>query len=885
MSEGGGAMVRLGSKRWRGVLAGGQAAVRRALSINLAALAVAMPFGPLGYCPIGGTHVLLSIIPVALAALLFGSWRGCAIGAIAGLAEFVRATYQPFDYYEKYFSLPFNSIVLFALFGLGLGVLFSAACRLPSASDLPESQPRLRGFARIGALVAACAAGSVLFTVLMQVGIDWGNASTVLAIPSSLSSQAFSVQGAVEQVCWHVLFTALPCIAMDAAVRRYGSSARKLSMRAMFHLWFGALMVAFFFVASAAAHVAITHLSVENMNAALSDQADLLAVDLAQRDGIVGTLDERGVLPREELREFAGRQYSQIDCDLAGWSQDVTVLAQDGIVFASNDEGLVGSKLADITTPALQDATLADAFSSEVAVECYQGQGYEISYLYATEMGYDRLGSAGSYQLAIVVPGSEVFLDRPLYLYLVAAVFTLLFGTVFLMLMSLLKRMVVQPVDAANRVLGRITAGELDQRVPDGGSAEFSSLAKGINTTVSALEDSIAEANARIDRELAAARTIQQSALPAAQPPFPAIDSFDLYATMDPARQVGGDFYDYFDLGERGIGFVVADVSGKGMSAALFMMASKTAIRGAMEAKADLAQAIGIANRSLCKGNDAEMFVTVFAGVLDYRTGKLTYVNAGHNKPLVMRGGTWSWLKERSGPYLGSFDWVDYRQFEMQLAPGDELFAYTDGVNEAFNVHEECYGNERLEAFLASHCELHPRRLFSAMRAELIGWAHGAEQSDDITMLALKFGISPESGASMLTTASLENFEEVRGFVERLLQEAGCPGKESRQVLIALEELVVNVCSYAYPDAAPDAPGPLRIHFTHRSDPSAVVIEIGDDGVPFNPLAREDPELPESIEEAKIGGLGLFMTKNMMDEIEYVREGITNVTIITKRWA
>ena len=871
-------------KAWRGILANEHVVVRRAVTLSLCALAAALPLGSLGFWPAGSTHVLISVIPVALAALLFGKWRGCIVGVIAGLAEMVHAMYQPYDYYEKYFSLPFSSIVLLALVGLGLGALFACACKLPRRRASADGEEPSRGAARVGAIVAASAAGSVLFTMLLQVGIDLANGMTSLNIPAVLAAQASSAKGAIGQICLHTALIALPCVLTDIAVGRYSSAQRKLSVRATFQLWFGALTVGFFFVASAAAYTAITHLSIVNMNAALSDQLSALSEELVQRDGIVNTLDEHNVLPRENLRAFAEQQYRNINCDLAGWSQDITVLATGDIVFASNDDALIGSSISDLVAPGTADAVFANAFASDNAVECYQGAGYEISYLRADKSTYERLGETGEYQLVTVVPARETFLNRPLYMYLVAAVFAALLGAIFIVLMRLLKRVVVEPVDSANASLERITAGELDQRVPGSKTAEFSSLAEGINTTVGALEDSIAEANARIDRELAAARTIQESSLPTAQPPFPDIDAFDLYATMDPAREVGGDFYDYFDLGDRGIGFVVADVSGKGMPAALFMMAAKTAIRGAMEARADLATAIDIANRSLCKGNEAEMFVTVFAGIFDYRTGKLTFVNAGHNKPLLLHDGEWSWLKERSGPYLGSFDWVEYKKFEAQLQPGDELFAYTDGVNEAFSAKGELYGNERLERFLTTHGDLHPRRLLRALRADLIGWSVGADQSDDITMLALKYGIPPEHGASLITTADLGNFEQVTNFVMQHLDEAGCPAKPSNHVLVAVEELVVNVCSYAYPDAAADEARPLRLHFTWTRDPNEIVIEIGDDGAAFNPLQHDDPDLPTSIEDASVGGLGLLMTKKLMDEIEYVREGIANVTVITKRW-
>ena len=868
------------SKRWRGLLVNELAEVQRAVMLVLCVLAATIPPGSLGIYPAAETHILISLIPVALAALLFGKERGCIIGALAGLAEMLHAIFQPYDYYEKLFSSPINSIVLFALFGLIMGMLFACIFKHNPAKDASSS----RTSRLLCLIVAACAAGSIFFTAFLQCSIYIGGSVFVSNIPTGLVRQTFSTTGIIEQICFHLLLVGLPCTITGVAVERFSMTKRKMSVRTKFQLWLGALTVAFFFVASGAAYTAVTHMSVVNMNAALSDQLDALASELVQRDTIVNTLDERGVMPRDNLGTFAQQQYRNINCDLAGWSKDTTVLSTDGTIFASNREDLVGHQLADVVTAGLGDTTLADAFASETAVEYYQGQGYEISYLHAIKTSYEHLGKSGEYQLVTIVPSSETFLNRALYMYLVAAVFAFMLGTIFIVLMRLLNRVVAKTVDSTNEALSRITAGELDQRVPDSNTAEFSSLAAGINTTVSALEESIAEANARIDRELAAARAIQEGALPATQPPFPNIDAFDLYATMDPAREVGGDFYDFFDLGERGIGFVVADVSGKGMPAALFMMAAKTAIHGAMEAKAGLADAIGIANRSLCKGNDSEMFVTAFAGILDYRTGKLTYVNAGHNKPLVLHGDTWTWLKERSGPYLGSFDWVEYKQFEIQLQKEDELFVYTDGVNEAFDANEECYGNERLEAFLAAHAELHPRRLLRALRAELIGWAVGAEQSDDITMLALKYGIPPEHGASLLTTADLGNFEQIEEFVTRMLDEAECPRKAASHILVAVEELVVNVCSYAYPDAAPDKPGPLRIHVTHRTSPDEIVIEVGDDGVPFSPLAHEDPSRPASIEDARIGGLGLVMTKKLMDDVEYVREGIANVTIITKRW-
>ena len=872
------------TKRWRGLLADERKSTRRAIIAVLCVSVVAMAAGPLGFWPAFDTHVLILIAPIALTALLLGKWQGCAIGALTGLAEMVHATFQPYDYYEKYFSLPLNSIVLLALFGLLMGAVFALICRTPREQDSANGEAPPNNMARFGAFVAASAVGSLFVSAFLLGGISLANSMAALDIPANLAAHSTDMLGILEQVCLGMLIIAVPCLVIGAVVGRWVLASRKLGVRAMFQIWFGILTVVFFLVASGIAYTAVTYMSLANMNMALSDHLNSMATEVLGRDTIVNTLDERGVLPRDELRGFSAQAYRNIKCDLPGWSQETIILAMDDVIFSSTNEELMGASLPDVIAKGLGNMSYNDAFDSTEAVEYYEGSGYQISYLDGIEIDYERLGGTGKYQFVAIAPSSEVFLNRALYMYLVALVFAVMLGAIFLLVMRLLKRVVIQAVDSANEALESITAGELDQRVPDSDSFEFSSLSAGINTTVGALENSIAEANARIDRELATARAIQQSALPTAQPPFPDISAFDLYATMNPAREVGGDFYDFFKLSRGRIGFVVADVSGKGIPAALFMMSAKTAIRGAMEAKADLAKAIDIANRSLCEGNDSEMFVTAFAGVFEYETGKLTFVNAGHNKPLVMHDGKWSWLVERSGPYLGSFDWVEYKKFETQLQPGDELFAYTDGVNEAFNTDEEIYGNARLEEFLASHADLHPRRLLRAMRAELIGWANGADQSDDVTMLALKFGIPPEHGASLVTEADLDNFEQVEGFVRRQLDETGCSAKVANQVLIAVEELVVNVCSYAYQDAPPDEPQPLRIHFTSSNHPNAIVIEIADDGKPFDPLERDDPKQPKDIMEAEIGGLGLHMTRKLMDEMEYVREGKANVTIITKRW-
>jgi sigma-B regulation protein RsbU (phosphoserine phosphatase) len=413
-------------------------------------------------------------------------------------------------------------------------------------------------------------------------------------------------------------------------------------------------------------------------------------------------------------------------------------------------------------------------------------------------------------------------------------------------------------------------------------TVEFARLSDGINATVGSLRDAIADEAARNDRDLATAKAIQESALPRSFPPFPEVDSFDIYASMNAAREVGGDFYDFFLLDDDRVCLLIADVSGKGIPASLFMMAAKTEISSNIRAGMDLGIAMQTANWHLCQGNDAGMFVTVWAAVLDYATGELTYVNAAHNPPLLRHGGKWEWLKERCGLFLGTFETAKYREERITLEKGDELFLYTDGVNEAFSVTEEQYGDDRLEEFLSAHADLHPHALVDAMRSELQTWAEGAEQSDDITMLSIEYGAHPEATGSITLEATTENLTAALNLVRSELASRYCPITVQHKVDVALEELYVNVCTHAY--AEQGEPGKVRVDYVFNANPNSITVSLTDWGPAFNPLSHDDPSAPTSIDETPIGGLGLLMVKKSTDDLSYLRDGDANVVVFRCSW-
>ena len=244
----------------------------------------------------------------------------------------------------------------------------------------------------------------------------------------------------------------------------------------------------------------------------------------------------------------------------------------------------------------------------------------------------------------------------------------------------------------------------------------------------------------RIGAELNVATQIQADMLPRIFPAFPEREEFDVYATMNPAKEVGGDFYDFFLVDDDHLAVVIADVSGKGVPAALFMVIAKTLIKNHAQNQEAPGTVFTQTNEQLCEGNDAGLFVTGWMGVLEISTGKFVYVNAGHNPPLLKRaGGTFEWLKSRPGFVLAGMEGVRYRENTLQLEPGDRLYLYTDGVTEATNSREELFGDERLQNALNEYMDLPVEQFLPKIKECIDAFVGDADQFDDITMLALDY--------------------------------------------------------------------------------------------------------------------------------------------------
>ena len=255
------------------------------------------------------------------------------------------------------------------------------------------------------------------------------------------------------------------------------------------------------------------------------------------------------------------------------------------------------------------------------------------------------------------------------------------------------------------------------------------------------IEDLFAKEALRIEKDMAMAKSIQTNSLPSVFPPYPALTNvMDICARMRTAREVGGDFYDFYFVEPERLAIVIADVSGKGVPAALFMMRAKATIQSFLKSGHDITEAVVKTNHRLSRGNDANMFVTAWVGIIDLRTGEVEYVNAGHNPPLVKRAdGSVSYLQSEIGLALAAMDGVDYGSERMKLSPGDGILLYTDGVTEATNRGSELFGEDRLlRSFLGHLVAPDAAAVIDGVLEDVDAFADGAEQADDITLLAFK---------------------------------------------------------------------------------------------------------------------------------------------------
>ena len=483
------------------------------------------------------------------------------------------------------------------------------------------------------------------------------------------------------------------------------------------------------------------------------------------------------------------------------------------------------------------------------------------------------------YCIIAAMPEDEAMFMRDASLYTSIFMQVLIFAALFIFIYILIKKVIINNLNKINTTLSRITDGDLNVTVDVRSNKEFSSLSDDINSTVSTLKKYIAEAATRIDKELEYAKQIQLSALPTN---FPDDENYSIYADMIAAKEVGGDFYDFYKLDDSTVAFLTADVSGKGIPAAMFMMTAKTIIKDLAESGMAINDIFTKANEKLCENNESGMFVTAWMGILDLKTGNVQFANAGHNPPLLKRAnGEFEYLKTKAGFVLAGMEGVRYRIGEITINPGDRLFLYTDGVPEATNSENKLYGEDRLLTFMNQNSNIEATKLLPALKNNIDKFVGEAPQFDDITMLMLDYK-SKEGSERMVSKtfpAKTDALNDVIGFVEETLEGYDCPMKTQMAICVAIEEVFVNVARYAYPDS--DGDMTLYIDFDETS--RNVTFRITDKGLQFDPLKKPDPDVTLSAEDREIGGLGIFIAKKTMDTISYSYENNENVLTLIKK--
>ena len=404
------------------------------------------------------------------------------------------------------------------------------------------------------------------------------------------------------------------------------------------------------------------------------------------------------------------------------------IVADERLNIVSNRGGYVGSELSTIGID-------LDNFAPETLFTVTV-QSVPNYCMYAISEGF---------HIIAVIPQSEAVLSRNVSVGITTVMEVLIFAALFLLIYYLIKKLVVNNIERINDSLAKITDGDLNEVVDVRSHVEFANLSDDINSTVDTLKKYIADAAARIDAELAFAKAIQHSALPSVFPPYPNRKEFDIWATMDTAKEVGGDFYDFYFVNEDTLAFLIADVSGKGIPAAMFMMNAKAVLKSYAESGLEVNKTFTLANEKLCEGNEAGMFVTAWMGFLNTKTGEVTFANAGHNPPLVRHGdGSFEYLKVRAGFVLAGMEGVKYRKNELQLAANDVIYLYTDGVTEATNINDELYGENRLLSLLNAHKDATMEELCKLVLDDVFAFTGEAPQFDDITMVALKYNGTSE---------------------------------------------------------------------------------------------------------------------------------------------
>jgi len=456
----------------------------------------------------------------------------------------------------------------------------------------------------------------------------------------------------------------------------------------------------------------------------------------------------------------------------------------------------------------------------------------------------------------------------------------------------LITRKFISPISRLVDATKKIGQGDFGSSLPvNRSSDEISELTNAFSRMKGELVqyiDNLQEATAareKMEGELSVAHDIQMGLVPKN---FPERDDWDLAAILNPARAVGGDLYDFYFLDDDHLFIAIGDVSGKGVPASLLMVNARALFRSRISLRVPINQSVYEINKELCRENPNQMFITFIAGVIDLKNGSLTYCNAGHNPPFLVRpGGKAEKLREVHGIPLGIFEHATYGSGTVLFKHGDAFLMYTDGVTEAINREGGFYGDRPMLEIVSRNPDLCPSELVGLLEADVLGFMKGVEQSDDISILVVKSKLQEGEGTKA------ENMKQIRllnklgelntlvAYLEQVCEEWEIPPKVTMELNLILEELFTNVVFYAFDDGSDHE---IVITFSRVAANSVQVI-IEDDGREFNLLEKDTSEtVGHSIEERQIGGLGIHFVKQLVNEIRYERRDGKNIVLLIRNY-
>jgi sigma-B regulation protein RsbU (phosphoserine phosphatase) len=590
-----------------------------------------------------------------------------------------------------------------------------------------------------------------------------------------------------------------------------------------------------------------------------------------------------------------------MDVSLSGFARivkDITIFESGYGLLISRQGKIIASPKAVLNTKNILDiAKAGKGTKSQKAVrEMMAGKsGFDAmdgleSKKNPSYLSYAPVARTG-WSFGIIFPEEELFDTMFKYLKVMAwmfgiSIFILLLTTIFI------TRRMTRPIVRLVQATRKIGQGDFEARLPVRKSKDeiaqltnaFAVMQDQLRSYVHNLQETTT-AKEKIESELHVAHQIQMGMLPRG---FVTPDNWDLFATLDPAKAVGGDLYDFFYLDKDHLCIAIGDVAGKGVPASLFMMVTRTLLRAKAVAGTPISQVIGSINHELCQDNPSEMFVTFFAGIVDLKTGEMEFCNAGHNYPYILSNGEEiRQLKVRNGLPLGIFETAVYTSGVFTFKPTEILVLTTDGITDALNQSNDFFGEAKLAASLTQLANKSTRSLTELLIGELKRFSSGAEQADDITILALQYkdaswqATAPVQTVQLVLRNHISELEQVVSKIEELSETWNLPVKAGMEINLMVEELFTNVVFYAFDDTQNHS---VIIDFI-LLDSHLIQIRIEDDGKPFNPLDKKvDDLIDKPLEERQIGGLGIHFVRTMANDVEYNRTGDKNVIVLTKKF-